>query len=150
MERLSGPEQQVESPRDCEYICLASKSLTLSSKTYTRLIGAQHRSDTASDTFETRVPIYKNMGALLQKFLGPGANPLVEVDASKSCSSECCEDVEIISSSRSSSEPHTHASAHESHNTIPPDIENIPCESGTSVVGPKVSQTSGSKMDMKL
>ena len=150
MDRLSGPEQQVESPRDCEYICLASKSLTLSSKTYTRLIGAQHRSDTASDTFETRVPIYKNMGALLQKFLGPGANPLVEVDASNSCSSECCDEVEVISSS--SSEPHTHASAHavtDSYNTIPPDIENT-CSSGISVVAPKVCQTFGGKMDMKL
>ena len=88
------------------------------------------------------------MGALLQKFLGPGANPLVEVDASNSCSSECCDEVEVISSS--SSEPHTHASAHESYNTIPPDIENIQCESGTSVVAPKVCQTFGGKMDMKL
>ena len=90
------------------------------------------------------------MGALLQKFLGPGANPLVEVDASNSCSSECCDEVEVISSS--SSEPHTHASAHavtDSYNTIPPDIENT-CSSGISVVAPKVCQTFGGKMDMKL
>ena len=148
MDVHAGPAQQ--SPRLTECLCMASKSLTLSSKTYTRLIGAQHRSDTASDTFETRVPIYKNMGALLQKFLGPGANPLVEVDASNSCSSECCDEVEVISSS--SSEPHTHASAHavtDSYNTIP-DIENIPCSSTTSVVAPKVCQTFGGHKGMKL
>ena len=91
------------------------------------------------------------MGALLQKFLGPGASPLVEIDTTGACASECCDEVEVISSS--SSEPHTHASAHavtDSYNTIPPDIENIQCESGTSVVAPKVCQTLGGKMDMKL
>ena len=95
-----------------------------------------------------RVPIYKKMGAFMQKLFGPGATPLVEIDTTGACSSECCDEVEVISSS--SSEPHTHASAHESYNTIPPDIENIPCESGTSVVAPKVCQTSGRKIDMKL
>ena len=87
------------------------------------------------------------MGAFMQKLFGPGANPLVEVDASNSCSSECCEEVEVISSS--SSEPHTHASAHESYNTIPPDIENI-CSSGTYAVEPRACPTYGGKMDMKL
>ena len=88
------------------------------------------------------------MGALVQKMFGPGATPLVEIDTTGACASECCDEGEVISSS--SSEPHTHASAHESYNTIPPDIENIPCESGTYAVGPKVFQTSGGKMDMKL
>ena len=87
------------------------------------------------------------MGALLPKMFGPGATPLVEVDTTGACSFECCDEVEVISSS--SSEPHTHASAHESYNTIPPDIENT-CESGTYAVGLKASQTSGQKMDMKL
>ena len=87
------------------------------------------------------------MGAFMQKSFG-GDTPLVEIDTTGACSSECCDEVEVISSS--SSEPHTHASAHESYNTIPPDIEKITCESGISVVGPKVSQTSGRKMDMKL
>ena len=96
------------------------------------------------------------MGALtmgMQKLFGPGAPPLVTVDTTGACSSECCEEVEVVSSSSSSSsEPHTHASAHavtDSYNTIP-DIENIPCSSGTYVVAPKVCQTSGRKMDMKL
>ena len=88
--------------------------------------------------------------ALATKLFGPGANPLVEVDATNACTSECCEEVEVLSSGSSSSEPHTHASAHESYNTIPPDIENVPCLSGTYAVAPKVSQTSGRKMDMKL
>ena len=90
------------------------------------------------------------MGAFMQKLFGPGATPLVEVDTTGACASECCDEVEVISSS--SSEPHTHASAHavtDSYNTIP-DIENIPCSSGTSVVAPKVRQTFGGKMDMKL
>ena len=91
------------------------------------------------------------MGAFLQKMFGPDATPLVEIDTTGACTSECCDEVEVISSS--SSEPHTHASAHavtDSYNTIPPDIENIQCESGTYVVAPKVCQTFGGKMDMKL
>ena len=87
------------------------------------------------------------MGQVLDKLFGPGAAPLVEVETQGACSSQCCEDLEVVSSS--SSEPLTHASAHESYNTIPPDIENV-CESGTSVVAPKVCQTSGRKMDIKL
>ncbi len=87
------------------------------------------------------------MGAFLQKLFG-GDTPLVEIDATGACASECCDEVEVISSS--SSEPHTHASAHESHNTIPPDIEDIPCSYGISVVEPKVCQTSGNKPDTKL
>ena len=85
--------------------------------------------------------------ALATKLFGPGAGPLLEVDTSGACSSECCEEIEVVSSS--SSEPHTHASAHESYNTIPPDTENV-CSSGTYAVGLKASQTSGRKMDMKL
>ena len=89
------------------------------------------------------------MGAFLQKMFGPDATPLVEIDTTGACTSECCDEVEVISSS--SSEPHTHASAHavtDSYNTIP-DIENT-CESGTSVVAPKVCQTFGGQQGMKL
>ena len=88
--------------------------------------------------------------ALAQKLFGPGAGPLLEVDATGSCTSECCEEVEVISSS--SSEPHTHESAHaatESYNTVPPEIENL-CSSGMSVVERKVYQTSGGKPGMSL
>ena len=88
------------------------------------------------------------MGALIEKLFGPGAGPLVEVDTTGACASECCDEVEVISSS--SSEPHTHASAHESHNTIPPDIENVPCSSGTSVAERKVCLTSGETPGIKL
>ena len=83
------------------------------------------------------------MGAMLQKLFAPGSPPLVEIDTTGACSSECCDEVEVVSSS--SSEPHTHASGHavtDSYNTIPPDIENT-CESGTYAVGLKVSQMSG-------
>ena len=93
------------------------------------------------------------MGALITKLIALGSPPLVEIDTTGSCSSECCAEVEIVSSSSSSSEPHTHESGHavtDSYNTIPPDIENVPCSSGTSVVAPRASQTSGRKMDMKL
>ena len=87
------------------------------------------------------------MGAFMEKLFGPGASPLVEIDTTGACASECCDEVEVVSSS--SSEPHTHASAHESHNTIPPDIENI-CSSGTYAVAQKVSQTSGEMRGIKL
>ena len=87
------------------------------------------------------------MGAFMQKLFGQGDTPLVEIDTTGACSSECCDEVEVISSS--SSEPHTHASAHESYNTIPPDTENA-SSSGISVVEPKVCQTSGKKLDTKL
>ena len=86
----------------------------------------------------------------MQKLFGPGATPLLEVDASNSCSSECCEEVEVVSSS--SSEPRTHETAHaatESYNTIPPDTENT-CASGTYVVGPKACPTSGEMRAMRL
>ena len=49
----------------------------------------------------------------------PGAPPLVEVDTTGACASECCD--EVVSSS--SSEPQTHESAHavtDSRETIPP------------------------------
>ena len=88
------------------------------------------------------------MGNLIMQKLFGGGGPLIEVETQGACSSECCDEIEIISSS--SSEPHTHASAHESYNTIPPDIENVPCSSGTYAVGPKVSQTSGGMRGMKL
>ena len=93
------------------------------------------------------------MGALMEKLFGPGATPLVEIDTTGACSSECCDEVEVVSSS--SSEPQsgvTHASAHavtDSYNTIPP-IENIPCSSGTYAVGLGASQTSGGQQGMKL
>ena len=51
------------------------------------------------------------MGALIQRLFGgaePG--PLVAVDGGVTCSSECCDEVEVVSSS--SSEPRTHESAH--------------------------------------
>ena len=90
------------------------------------------------------------MGALLAKLFPSGPNPIVEVDATGSCTSECCEEVEIVSSS--SSEPHTHESAHaatESYNTIPVDVENT-CGSGTYVVERKVYQTSGGMPGTRL
>ena len=90
------------------------------------------------------------MGALIQKLFAPGAPPLVEVDTTGACSSECCEEVEIVSSS--SSEPHTHESGHaatESYNTVPPDIENT-CGSGTYAVERKVYQTSGGMQGIRL
>ena len=89
------------------------------------------------------------MGTLLGKLFGPGAPPLVEVETQGACSSQCCEDLEVVSSS--SSEPLTHASAHaatESYNTIPPELET--CASGTSVVERKVYQTSGGMPGMRL
>ena len=91
------------------------------------------------------------MGALLEKLFPPGPNPLVEVDATGSCTSECCDqEVEVVSSS--SSEPHTHESAHaatESYNTISPDLEST-CASGTSVVERKMYQTSGGMPGVRL
>ena len=119
-----------------------------SSSTLTRL--AQQTSDKASDNAVTTPPILLNMGALLQKMFGPGANPLVTVDTTGACASECCDEVEVLSSGSSSSEPHTHASAHESFNTIPPDIENIPCVFGMSVAAPKACQRSGETPGIKL
>ena len=87
------------------------------------------------------------MGAFMQKSFGPGAPPLVTVDTTGACASECCDEVEVISSS--SSEPHTHPSAHESHNTIPPDVENT-CESGTSAQVQGLSRVSGGAPGMTL
>ena len=91
------------------------------------------------------------MGALITKLFAPGAPPLVEIDTTGACSSECCDEVEVVSSSSSSSEPHTHESGHavtESYNTIP-DIENV-CSSGTSVVERKAFQTSGEMQGIKF
>ena len=85
--------------------------------------------------------------ALAQKLFGPGAGPLLEVDTSGACSSECCEEVEVVSSS--SSEPHTHASAHESsYNTIPPIEEK--CGFGTCAQAPDRSHASGEMRATKL
>ena len=96
-----------------------------------------------------------NMGIILDKLFGGGA-PVVEssLDTASSCQSQCC-DTEVISEvSSSNSSERTHASryAHSrpSFETIPPAIESIPCESGIYVVAPKVCQTSGGEMDMKL
>ena len=92
------------------------------------------------------------MGALIQKLFGPGATPLVTVDTAGACSSECCDEVEVVSSSSSSSEPHTHESGHaatESYNTVPPDIENT-CVFGTYAAERKVYQTSGGKPGIRL
>ena len=59
------------------------------------------------------------MGIVLDKLFGPGSAPLVEVETQGACSSQCCEDVEVVSSS--SSEPLTHASRHatDSWSTVP-------------------------------
>ena len=90
------------------------------------------------------------MGALLNKMFGPGANPLVTADTTGACASECCDEVEVVSSSSSSSEPHTHPSAHESYNTVPPDLESDECSFGMSVAAPKVCLTSGETPGIKL
>ena len=120
---------------------------------------APHKSFQASDTVLTTAPILlkQPMGAaaaaLAQKLFGPGANPLVEVDATGSCTSECCDEVEVISSSSSSSEPHTHESAHaatESYTTIVEEQQNVCSSSGTSVVERKAYQTSGEMQGIRL
>ena len=92
------------------------------------------------------------MGAFLEKLFGPGSPPPIQVDTTGACSSECCDEVEFVSSSSSNSEPHTHPSAHavtDSYNTIP-DIENVPCSSGTSVAERKVCQMSGGQQGIRL
>jgi len=83
---------------------------------------------------------------ILQKLFG-GAGPLIEVETQGACSSQCCEEVV----SESSDSPTTHPSRHaaSSFGTIPPEIENT-CESGISAVAPKVCQTSGGNMGIKL
>ena len=66
------------------------------------------------------------MGIVLDKLFGPGSAPLVEVETQGACSSQCCEDLEVISSS--SSEPLTHASGHaatDSWSTVPERAEEI-------------------------
>ena len=70
------------------------------------------------------------MGIVLDKLFGPGAAPLVEVETQGACSSQCCEDLEVISSS--SSEPLTHASGHatDSWSTIPERAGEIAKQSG--------------------
>ena len=82
---------------------------------------------------------------IMQKLFGGGA-PMIEVETQGACSSQCCEEVV----SESSDSPKTHPSRHadSSFGTIPPDIQTI-CESGTSAVAQKVSQTSGRNMDIK-
>ena len=88
--------------------------------------------------------------ALATKLFGPGAPPLLEVDTSGACSSDCCqEEVEIVSSS--SSEPHTHESAHaatESYNTVPPEQEK--CGSGICAQALDRSHASGEKLGTRL
>ena len=65
------------------------------------------------------------MGIVLDKLFGPGSAPLVEVETQGACSSQCCEDLEVVSSS--SSEPLTHASGHatDSWSTVPERTEEI-------------------------
>ena len=67
------------------------------------------------------------MGALIQKMFGSAdPSPILAVET-VTCSSECCDEVEVVSSS--SSEPHTHESAHAatesyaSFSTIPLAVE---------------------------
>ena len=85
------------------------------------------------------------MGNILQKLFGGGA-PMIEVETQGACSSQCCE--EVVSDSSDSPKTHPSRHADSSFGTIPPDIQTI-CESGTSAVAQKVSQTSGRNMDMK-
>ena len=89
------------------------------------------------------------MGALIQKLFGSAEpTPLVAVDT-VTCSSECCDEVEVVSSS--SSEPRTHESAHaatESYHTVPPDIET--CASGTCAPAPGPSRAYGERRATKL
>ena len=85
---------------------------------------------------------------VLDKLFGTNAAPLVEVETQGACSSQCCEDLEVVSSS--SSEPLTHASAHaatESYNTIPPELET--CASGTFAVAQEASGVHGFPRDTK-
>jgi hypothetical protein len=87
------------------------------------------------------------MGVVLDKLFGPGAAPLVEVETQGACSSQCCEDLEVVSSS--SSEPLTHVSWHaatDSWATVPPDIETI-CESGKSALVPEALDVRGEPRD---
>ena len=121
-----GFKQQVESPRDIEFRCIASKSVTRSSSTLTRR--AQHTSAKDSDIEVTIAPIFiddKEMGNILNKLFG-GGGPVVEsnLQTQGACQSQCC-DTEIISetsSSSSSDSMRTHASRHvksRSFETIP-------------------------------
>ncbi len=83
------------------------------------------------------------MGIVLDKLFG-GAAPLVEVETQGACSSQCCEDLEVVSSS--SSEPLTHASAHaatDSWATVEDIEKHVPCASGTSEAARAVSRESG-------
>ena len=87
--------------------------------------------------------------ALATKLFGPGAGPLLEVDTSGACSSECCEEVEVVSSS--SSEPHTHESGHaatESYNTVAPEQEK--CGSGICAQALDRSHAYGERQGTRL
>ena len=85
------------------------------------------------------------MGNILQKLFGSGA-PIIDVETQGACSSQCCE--EVVSDSSDSPKTHPSRHADSSFGTIPLEIENL-CESGTSAVAQKVSQTSGVKQDIK-
>ena len=122
-----GFKQQVESPRDIEFRCIASKSVTRSSSTLTRR--AQHTSAKDSDIEVTIAPIFivvKEMGNMILNKLFGGGGPVVEssLQTQGACQSQCC-DTEIISetsSSSSSDSMRTHASHHvksRSFETIP-------------------------------
>ena len=97
--------------------------------------GAWERRDTRRLLTQER-PSFNKMGIVLDKLFGPGAAPLVEVDSQGACSSQCCEDVEVVSSSSSSSsEPLTHASGHatDSWSTVPERAEEIAKPSGPQI-----------------
>ena len=87
------------------------------------------------------------MGNLIMQKLFGGGGPLIEVETQGACSSQCCEEVV----SESSDSPTTHPSRHaaSSFGTIPPEIENIPCESGKYAAAQEASDFPGERRDMK-
>jgi hypothetical protein len=91
------------------------------------------------------------MGVVFDKLFGPGAAPLVEAETQGACSSQCCEDLEVVSSS--SSEPLTHASAHAATDSWATEEEiekHVPRASGTSVAARVVSRESGQTRATRL
>ena len=97
------------------------------------------------------------MGALIEKLFG-GGGPLVSLDTSGACSSQCCDELSS-ESSESVKSPHTvltHESWHEPTadrvwTTDPPaKATEKKCESGTSVVGLEVLGDHGNVANMKF
>ena len=83
----------------------------------------------------------------MQKLFG-GGGPLIEVETQGACSSQCCEEV-VSESSDSPTTTHPSRHAASSFGTIPPQIESVPCESGTCGLEPAASHESGVKLDMR-